>query len=224
MNNFYNQNNFNVNNFLQCLVLADAERDNANNLVYKRSSLKTLLTPGFFLLALVIISAYFLFEEGFKLVNLIIIITPVILFIFFFLNAAKTTYIVKVSQTGISKKFLLKRNAVIDYTNIESVQILIPLKFVHNLQASNILGESAAIIGMSLKITSQNKTIVMPVTIKGFVDFYKIFKESFPGGEAQEVLKQIALSYHQTGIDLEQRKVIEKPGSYMSNSSPFEGF
>lgn len=221
----FNRNNYNPNNVLQYLSLADAERDDFNNLIYKKSSIKSFYTPAFFLIIALATSFFIIFSEEFKILNLIYFILPLALLIFFFANAVKGTYTIKVSDSEISKKFLLGKKVTINYKDIETAEILTPKTNKDFMALNSLNGPSINIIGTSLIIKSARKTIKMPITVKGFSEFYKIFLENFPNEESRQMLKKIALSYLLIGIDLEQRKVVSNNNDpFNPNISPFEGF
>lgn len=223
MDNLYNDsNNFNLTNALQLLLVANAERDSLNNLMVKRSALKTLIAPLFLLAALGVI-LYFIISNDASLMYLIYVAAPLglVLFVLLFINAAKGTYVIKVSNIEITKKYLFKRKISINYPYIESVKILMP----RTDNAGSYSEPALSFMKMSLVIKSSKAVVIVPVFIKGFVEFYKVFKENFPDG-SKNVLKVISQIFMKFGIDLENGMVSNQNPNHenFDEQSPFEGF
>ena len=219
-NNYGNLDN--INSFFRLFLFADAEHDTLNNLVCRRSALKTLLAPAFLLLMLGI-SLYFIIINDLNLIYLVYIVIPfgLILFLSFFFNVAKSTYVIKVSENQISKKYLFRRKISINYTDIESAEIVMPKAGNQELYNAPDL----SFVKMSIAIKSLKEIIVIPVFIKGFIEFYKVFKKNFQNVQSQNVLKDITLNFMRAGIDLET-ETIRTPNQNHGGfaSSPFEGF
>ena len=223
MNSFY-QSDFNPNNILQYMSLAEAKRGKDQNLFHKVSSMNDMRVPVVFLGIDMIISLIFILLDELNWLDFIFYITiPIALCILFFFYTANKTYTIKVSNKAVSKKFLLKRAISINYNDIDMACAIIPN--INNVYlVSNQLNNSAiTIMGMSLLIKSQNNEIVLPVgKIKGFAEYYKIFRLNFPNENSQQALRDIALAYIQIGVDLENKIVVTPDPFELSNGYPFD--